>query len=172
MRARAGRAALITTVVIATAVTGCAGRRLHDGIYRSEHGYRVTVPGPGWIVVDGSAADLELRRTDGQAGMLAAATCRPLAARQRYADLGRHLLLGLRERETLEDGEASLAGHKGAHLVVEGRMRDSKQRVRIESYTVKNDRCVFDLLYVASPAVFDSSRADFERFVGSFTTER
>jgi hypothetical protein len=171
MRARAGRAALITTVVIATAVAGCAGRRLQDGIYRSEHGYRVTVPGPGWTVVDDSAADFELRRSDGQAGMLAAATCGPLA-RQRYADLGRHLLLGLRERETLEADEASLAGHKGAHLVVEGRMRDSKQRVRIESYTVKNDRCVYDLLYVASPAAFDSSRADFERFVASFTAER
>jgi hypothetical protein len=171
MGARAGRAALITTVVIATAIAGCAGRRLQDGIYRSEHGYRVTVPGPGWTVVDGSAADLELRRADGEAGMLAAATCGPLAARQRYADLGRHLLLGLRERETLEDDDASLAGHKGAHLVVEGRMRDSKQRVRIESYTVKNDRCVYDLLYVASPAAFDSSRADFERFVDSFTAE-
>jgi hypothetical protein len=131
----------------------------------------VTVPGPGWVVVDGSAADLELRRSDGQAGMLAAATCRPLATRQRYADLGRHLLLGLRERETLEDGEASLAGHKGAHLVVEGRMRDSKQRVRIESYTVKNGRCVYDLLYVAAPDVFDSSRGDFERFVESFAAE-
>lgn len=171
MRARAGRAALITSVVIATAVTGCAGRRLQDGTYRSEHGYRVTVPGPGWAVVDESAADLELRRADGQAGMLAAATCGPLV-RHRYTDLGRHLLLGLRERETLEDDEASLAGYKGAHLVVEGRMRESKQRVRIESYTVKNERCVYDLLYVASPAAFEASRADFEQFVRSFTADR
>jgi hypothetical protein len=172
MRARAGRAALITTVVIVAAVAGCAGRRLQDGIYHSVHGYRVTVPGPGWIVVDDSPADLELRRADGQAGMLAAATCRPMATRQRYADLGRHLLLGLRERETLEDGEASLAGYRGVHQVVEGRMRDSRERVRIESYTVKDRRCVYDLLYVAPPAVFESSRADFERFVGSFAADR
>jgi hypothetical protein len=172
MRARAGRAALITTVVIATAITGCAGRRLHNGTYRSEHGYRVTVPGPDWVVVNGSPADLELRRTDGQAGMLAAATCGSAATRQRYADLGRHLLLGLRERETLEDGETSLAGYQGVHQVVEGRMRDSPERVRIESYTVKDRRCVYDLLYVAPPAVFDSSRADFARFVGSFAADR
>ena len=169
MRARAGRAALLTTVVIATALAGCAGHRLQDGIFRSEHGYRVTVPGPGWIVVDDSAADLELRRADGQAGMLAAATCRPKATRQRPANLSRHLLLGLRERETLEDGDASLAGYRGVHQVVEGRMRDSRERVRIESYTVKDDRCVYDLLYVAPPAAFDASRADFERFVTSFT---
>jgi hypothetical protein len=95
-----------------------------------------------------------------------------MITRQRHADLGRHLLLGLRERETLEDGEASLAGYRGVHQVVEGRMRDSRERVRIESYTVKDDRCVFDLLYVAPVAVFDSSRADFERFVGSFAADR
>jgi hypothetical protein len=172
MRARAGRAALITTVVIVTAVAGCAGRRLQDGIFRSEHGYRVTVPGPGWVVVDDSPADLELRRADGQAGMLAAATCRPATTRQRNVDLSRHLLLGLRERETLEDGDASLAGYPGVHQVVEGRMRDSRERVRIESYTVKDHRCVYDLLYVAPPAAFDASRADFERFVASFAPER
>jgi hypothetical protein len=172
MRARAGRAALVTTVVLVTALAGCAGRRLQDGVFRSEHGYRVSVPGPGWMVVEESPADLELRRADGQAGMLAAATCRRMITRQRHADLGRHLLLGLRERETLEDGEASLAGYRGVHQVVEGRMRDSRERVRIESYTVKDDRCVFDLLYVAPVAVFDSSRADFERFVGSFAADR
>jgi hypothetical protein len=172
MRARAGRAALITTVVIVTAVAGCAGRRLQDGIFRSEHGYRVTVPGPGWVVVDDSPADLELRRADGQAGMLAAATCHPATTRQHPANLSRHLLLGLRERETLEGGDALLAGYRGVHQIVEGRMRDSRERVRIESYTVKDDRCVYDLLYVASPAAFDATRADFERFVASFTAER
>jgi hypothetical protein len=172
MRPRAGRAALITTVAIVTALAGCAGRRLQDGVFRSEHGYRVSVPGPDWVIVDESPADLELRRTDGQAGMLAAATCQPLTTRQRYADLGRHLLLGLRERETLEDGEASLAGYRGVHMIVEGRMRGSRERVRIESYTLKDDRCVYDLLYVAPPATFDASRADFERFVGSFAADR
>lgn len=172
MRARGGRAALLTIALIVIAVTGCAGRRLQDGVYRSEHGYRIAVPGADWLVVDDTDADLELRRVDGQAAMLAAATCRPLTARTRYADLGRHLLLGLRERETLEDGEVSLAGRTGAHLVVEGRMRDSRQRVRIESYTVKDNRCVYDLLYVAPPAVFESARGDFERFVRSFAAER
>jgi hypothetical protein len=172
MRARAGRAALVTIVAVLTVLAGCAGRRLDHGVYHSEHGYRVVVPGPGWTIVDDSQADLELRRVDGQAGMLAAATCRRAATRHRYADLGRHLLLGLRERETLEDSETSLAGLRGVHLVVEGRMRDSKDRVRIETYIVKDDRCVYDLLYVAPPASFESSREEFARFVGSFSPER
>jgi hypothetical protein len=36
---------------------------------------------------------------------------------------------------------------------------------------VKDGRCVYDLLYVAPPASFESSRGDFERFVGSFAAE-
>ena len=50
-------------------------------------------------------------------------------------------------------------------------MRDSDERVRIESYTVKGGRCVYDLLYVASPDAFDTWRTDFRRFVDSFGGE-
>ena len=63
MSAAAGRAALITAAAVAVLV-GCAGRRVHDGVYRSQHGFRVSVPGPMWKVVDGSRAELELRRAD------------------------------------------------------------------------------------------------------------
>ena len=171
MRARVGRAAFLT-VVLACAVTGCAGRRLDNGVYRSEHGYRVMVPGPRWVVVEGSTADLELRREDGRAAMLVAATCQRAVTRLRYADLERHLLLGLRERETLSEEETSLAGRRGVHVVVEGRMRDRPERVRIEGYTLKDARCVYDLLFVAPVAGFDSAREDFARFVASFAAER
>lgn len=172
MRARAGRAALLTTVAMLTALAGCAGRRIDDGVYHSEHGYRITLPGPRWAIVDESPADLELRRADGGAGMLVAATCRPAAARRRFSDLGRHLLLGLRERETLEEGPASIAGLQGVHTVVEGRMRNSNDRVRIESYTLKDGRCVYDLLYAAPAASFAGSHGDFARFVASFAPGR
>lgn len=172
MRARAGRAALVTLVAIAAALAGCAGRRLENGVYHSEYGYRVTVPPSGWTVVNHSPADLELRRADGRAGILAAATCRSAVARRPSATLARHLLLGLRERETLEENAASLAGWRGVHQVVEGRMQDSAERVRIESYTVKAGRCVYDLVYVAPPATFEATRDDFTRFVQSFAAER
>src|SRR5262245_58134032 len=149
-------------------LAGCAGRRLHDGVYRSEHGFRVAVPGPGWRVVDGSRAELELRRADGEAGMLAHATCRPDAVRRDFGLLERHLLLGLRDRATLEAGETELAGRRAAHRVIEGRSRDGRGRVRIESYVLKDARCVFDLVYVAPPDEFDGGRVDFRRFVQSF----
>ena len=170
MSAGARRAALVTAVAFSV-LAGCAGRRLHDGVYRSEHGFRVTVPGPAWEVVDRSRAELELRRTDGAAGMLAHATCRPEAARRDFGLLERHLLLGLRDRATLEEGEADVAGRRAAHRVVEGRPRDGEERMRIESYVLKDARCVYDLLYVAPPEDFDGGREDFRRFVASFVME-
>ena len=129
------------------------------------------LPGPGWRVVDGSRAELELRRADGGAGMLAHATCRPETARRNFGLLERHLLLGLRDRATLEEGETDVGGRRAAHLVVEGRARDGEERMRIESYMLKNGRCVYDLLYVAPPDEFDGGRADFRRFVQSFAME-
>ena len=50
-------------------------------------------------------------------------------------------------------------------------MRQSEQRVRVESYTLRGDRCVWDLLFVAEPEVFEEGRADFRRFVESFAGE-
>ena len=170
MSAGARRAALVTAVAFAV-VAGCAGRRLHEGVYRSQHGFRVTVPGPAWQVVDRSRAELELRRADGGAGMLAHATCRPETTRQGLALLERHLLLGLRDRATLEEGEADVAGRRAAHLVVEGRRRDGEERMRIETYVLKNAGCVYDLLYAAPPDQFEGGRADFVRFVHSFAME-
>jgi hypothetical protein len=168
--AGARRAALVTAVAFAV-FAGCAGRRLQDGVYRSEHGFRVTVPGPRWQVVDGSRAELELRRADGEAGMLAHATCRPDAVRRDFGLLERHLLLGLRDRATLEAGDTDLAGRRAAHVVVEGRPRAAAGRMRIESYVLKDARCVYDLLYVAPPEEFDGGREDFRRFVQSFAME-
>ena len=171
MSAGARRAALVSAVALAAVFTGCAGRRLHDGVYRSEHGFRVTIPGAAWRVVDGSRAELELRRSDGLAGMLAHATCRPDMARRDVGVLERHLLLGLRDRATLEDDELAVDGRTAAHRVLEGRSRDAEERVRIESYVLKHGGCVYDLLYVAPPGAFDAGRGDFSRFVESFALE-
>jgi hypothetical protein len=171
VRAGARRAALVTAVAFFVALAGCAGRRIQDGVFRSEHGYRVRLPAAGWNVVDDGRADLELRREDGKAGMLANATCRVEATRRSYDLLERHLLLGLRDRATLEEGEADVAGRRGFHRVIEGRPRSADDRVRIESYVLKDGRCVYDLLYVAPPEAFESGRGDFQRFVQSFTME-
>ena len=162
-------AALVAVLALAT--SACAGRRLVDGVYHAASGYRVTVPGPSWRVEPDSRADLELRQPDEPVGMLANAVCDPAVVRRGWDVLSQHLLIGMRDRVVVESGEAPVNGRVASHQVLEGRMRQSGERVRIESYTLKGERCVYDLLYVAPPGAFDRWRSDFQRFVESFAGE-
>jgi hypothetical protein len=161
--------ALVLGAVIA--LTACAGRRIENGVYHSPKGYRVTLPGADWSVAEESRADLELRHHDGTAAMLANAQCDD-RARARSADrlLG-HLLIGIRGRATIDQGEVSVNGRQAIHRVLDGRLDGDETPTRIEVYVMKDDRCVYDLLYAAPPAAFESWRADFRRFVESFAME-
>jgi hypothetical protein len=156
---------------LALALGACAGRRIVDGVYHAPSGYRVTLPGSAWDLAADSRADLELRNRTAPAGMLANAVCDPAVARRGGGVLVQHLLLGMRDRAMIEANETPVKGRVAWHRLLEGRMRGSDERVRIESYTVKGDRCVYDLLYVASPDAFEAWQADFQRFVGSFSGE-
>jgi hypothetical protein len=168
-------AAARRTAALAAALTlalgACAGRRIVDGVYHAPSGYRVALPGPGWEIMTDSRADLELRNRTAPAGMLANAVCDPAVARRGWDVLAQHLLIGMRDRAVVEANETPVNGRVASHRVLEGRMRQSDDRVRVESYTLKGDRCVYDLLYVAPPETFDAWRGDFQRFVESFGGE-
>jgi hypothetical protein len=101
--------------------------------------------------------------------MLVNGLCDPAVARRGPEVLARHLLLGLRDRVEIEHGEVPVNGRVAAHRLLEGRMRQSDERIRVESYTLRGERCVYDLLFVAAPEAFDAGRDDFRRFVESFT---
>ncbi|HEX6210719.1 MAG TPA: hypothetical protein VF136_08080 [Methylomirabilota bacterium] len=169
MNAAARRTAALAALTLA--LGACAGRRVVDGVFRAPSGYRVTVPGEAWEVAPDSRADLELRHRTAPVGMLANAVCDPAVTRRGWDVLARHLVLGIRDREVVEGGEVPVNGRVASHRVLEGRMRQSDDRVRIESYTLKGERCVYDLLYVATPAAFEAWRGDFRRFVESFVSE-
>ena len=149
---------------------GCAGKRIENGVFHARSGYRVGLPGAAWTVVDGGPADLELRHRGVAAGMLVNAACDDGAARRRLDVLTRQLLIGLRDRQVLTSEVVALNGRRGAHAVVEG-MTPGTERVRVEAYVLKDERCVYDLLYVAPAVAFDALRADFEGVVQSFTAE-
>jgi hypothetical protein len=165
-----GRATLAAVAAVVITV-GCAGKRIEHGMFHAPSGYRVALPGPAWAIAERGPAELELRHRSVGAGMLVNAACEGPVAGRSLDVLTRHLLVGLRDRAVLETGQVSLNGHRAVHTVVEGRPAGTEQRVRVEAYVVKDERCVYDLLYVAPPAAFDALRADFEGFVQSFTME-
>jgi hypothetical protein len=151
-------------------VAGCAVKRIENGVYHSPKGYRVAIPKAEWTLVDDGPADLTLRHAASAAGMAVNAVCEGASARRAADVLARQLQIGLRERRVIERAGVHVAGRPASRLVVEGRLEDSA-RVRIESVSMTDGRCLYDFLYVAPPAVFEATRADFERFVDSFRTE-
>ena len=150
-------------------VSGCAVKRLDNGVYHSSKGYRVTTPSPQWLLVDDSPADLELRHRSVSAGMATHAVCEERTIRRSSHILARQLLVGIRDRSVIARGEVDVAGRPAVRAVVDGSLEGSE--VRIETVVVKDDRCVYDFMYVAPVSAFAATRPDFNRFVDSFRTE-
>jgi hypothetical protein len=158
-------------MAIALVLAGCAARLGPGDVYRSDKGYRVSLPGQGWRVVRESRADLELRHRLAPAAMLVNASCDGRLAARPLPALRRELLAGVSERQVQEQGTVAVAGREAVHMVVDGQVSGRDRRVRLELYVLKADRCVYDLLYVAPPADFSRWREDFQRLVETFMLE-
>jgi len=168
---RAGAARLAAVIVMAALIAGCAtAPRIDNGVYHSARGYRITLPGPEWRVVEDSAADLELRH-GGRAGMLVTAVCGEQPSRASDSVLLRRLLFGLRDRHVIERGEVLVDGARGTRAVLEGTAEGRGERLRVEAYVLRHGACVYDFLYAAPPDAFEQWRAAFGRLVDSFATE-
>lgn len=163
----------IGVVAAALALSGCAsaGPRVENGVFRAPSLFRVTVPGPGWDVATASKAELELHHRGTRAGILANVECGEDLARRDLMVLARRLFVGLRGREVLENGTATVGGVPAVRAVMDAHVTGSDDRVRMEAYVVKDGRCVYDLVYVAPADAFAERRPDFQRFVESFVRE-
>jgi hypothetical protein len=166
------RAPLALALGVVIAFTGCAGRRIENGVYHSEKGYRLTLPSAEWSVAADSKADLELRHQDGLAAMLANAECDERARSRSAGLLLGQLLIGVHDRATIEQDEVSVNGRPALRRVLDGRVAADGAPTRIEAYVLKDGTCVYDFAYAAPPASFEAWRADFRRFVESFAKER
>jgi hypothetical protein len=162
----------VTTVVaMAALIGGCAtARRIDNGVYHSPRGYRITLPGPEWWIVEDSEADLELRN-GARAGMLVTAVCAERPTRVPESMLLRRVLFGLRNPRVIERGEVLVNGTPGARVVVEGTAEDHDERLRVEADVLRHGACVYSFLYAATPDGFEQWRPVFHRLVASFATE-
>ena len=163
-----GVVALAFTVVVAA---GCAGRRIEGGVFHSSKGYRIGLPGDEWTVVEASGADLELRHRTASAAMLANATCGDATPAPGLDVLSRHLLMGFHSRAIVEWEDVAVDGRRAAHAVLDGRLAAGDALTRVETYVMKDERCVYDFALVAPPESFERWRTAFRELVDSFATE-
>jgi len=155
----------------ALTLAACATASVPDTVFRVPERFRVTLPGAGWETTPMDNVELALRHRDTGAGIFANAECGEGAAQRDLGLLALQLFVGLRERERLENGPATVGGAPAAHAVIEAQASGTDGRVRLEAYVMKDERCVYDLVYVAPPHAFEAQRPDFRRFVESFAKE-
>jgi hypothetical protein len=156
------RVALLAVVLLA----GCSASRIEQGVFYSPKGYHVSLPDHGWAVMPGGAAELELQRKNPDGGMLADATCDSKTAGRPLAVLARHLTFGLGHRETVESVQNEAGGLQAERTVVRGTVNGAD--VTVEAVVLKDERCVYDFVYVAPANAFEAGRGDFQALVGSF----
>ena len=154
-------------LLVAVLVAGCSTGHIENGVFYSPRGYQVSLPAQGWAVKPGGPAELELQRSDPAGGMLADATCDDKTAGRPLNVLSRHLTFGLKDRVLEDGGPLTLGGHPAQRAVVRGSLDGTP--VGVEAVVVKGERCVYDFLYVAPAASFETGRGDFRAFVESFS---
>ena len=153
---------------MAVLLAGCsAAGHIENGVFYSSKGYHVSLPAHGWAVKPGGAAELDLQRRDPAGGMLADATCDDKTAGRPLTILTRHLTFGLKDRVLEDGGPLTLGGRPAERSVVRGSVDGTP--VGVEAIVVKGERCVYDFLYVAPAASFETGRGDFQVFVESLS---
>jgi hypothetical protein len=171
VKARGWNTVWLGVVPALIVTTGCAVKRIDNGVYHSSKGYRVAVPGQAWTPIAGGPADLELHHRASAAVIAANASCDGAMSRRGARLLTRQLLLGVRDRRVIESGEIDVAGRPAVRAVVDARQEGSDAPVRIETIVLTDQGCVYDFMHVAPPAAFADTRDDFARFVDSFRPE-
>src|SRR5262249_49730305 len=106
------------------------------------------------------------------AAMLANADCDDPARSRSAGLLLGHLLIGIRDRATIEQNEVSVNGLTAVHRVLDGRVAPDGAPTRIEAYVLAADRCVYDFAYAAPPAAIEASLDDIRHFVEMFAKVR
>ena len=155
----------------ALALAGCAGRRIVEGVYHSDNGYRGADSRRRLEGRGPEQADLELRHRDSAAGMVGTPCATARCPDGRPASSGLSSLAGLRERKTIERREVSSPAGLCTRTVLEAQTVEPGPRFLIDTVTITDGRCVYDMIYAAPVDAPVDHHAAFDQFVGSFATE-
>ena len=151
-------------------LAACASSHVVDGFFVDEaRGFRIPLLRDGWRQFEAKGVDLAFRAEPGGqvAGLFVSCEGQqelPLRI------LARRLFFGIGAKRVMSQEPVSLNGTEAIHTLLEGRLKDAD--VMVSSYVAKGRDCVYDLVYVAAPTVFQDRLPAFERFVKGWVFTR
>jgi hypothetical protein len=129
------------------------------------YAFEVPLPGDEWQPVPDEPSVLTLVHIQLAAGITISVTCQQ--ERDVPLDiLARHLFFGFKNIEILQQAPQALNGVPALKTVARARL-DGRE-VQLHSYVVRRDRCIYDMVYFASPQDYSPGGPSFERMMAGF----
>ncbi len=153
-------------VLVSLILTACASSRVVDGIFVDEaKGFKISLLHDGWQRFELEGTDLAFRaEPDGQVAALLASCEDEQSIPLRI--LARRLFFGISTKRVLAQQSHSLHGTEVIHTLLAGRLQETE--VIVSSYVARQGHCVYDLVYVAPPELFQAKLPEFEQFVNGW----
>ncbi len=162
-----GVAALL--LVQALSLAGCSGPSFDGSVYRGKgFAFRIQPVPPNWTRVDDGKSALAFRNDAINASMMLNGICGTDRDDVPLESLTQHLFLLFTERKVESQEKVGLAGREALRTVLSAKLDGVP--MRYETWVLKKDNCVYDMLYFAPPASFASGQVVFGQLVQSFAT--
>lgn len=154
-------------VVPVLCLLGCSGyaprlTAVAGDTYRDARGYfECVLPSDGWRV--SSTKDLELALWNPQVQSGIALNVTPSGGQMELETLTRHLLIAFDDKKVISRVATSVSGRRAERVILEGTIDGS--RVMAETYVVRGDGFVCDIVFWAPPSVFVYEVEIFRKFL-------
>ena len=156
----------MTRLVVLGMLMSCIGRNAPEKTPKVDFKHGTLAAGWEATAVDGTVAAWYHAGFGATIGV--AAQCKDVED-VGLESLAQQTLIGLENREVVEQGRTDVQGREAASWVVKGSL-DGVQVV-IGLVTLRRGKCVYDLNLVTTPGSFEKARPEFKTFVEGFEVQ-
>lgn len=159
---------MIRLLVLAS-LLGCGSKHtpLAKGDPTAREGrYRTGTPGKGWSKVAPGGADRAWFNRESGSTIYFDSNCKARFEDKPLVDLITHLTFGMANGDPLREEDLNLNGRTGLLRVYGGEI--DGVAVRLGAVVIKKNSCIYDALYITSPAAFDADMTSFRRVLKGF----
>jgi hypothetical protein len=149
---------------------GCSGPTLDSGTWKLDSiTFKVGPVPKEWHRLESGGSSVGFRDESHDATVVVNARCNIPSDDAPLLALTNHLMIGTTEREVTSQEIIPFDNREAMHSILRAKL-DGVLLVW-NAYVLKKDNCVYDFVYVAPPAHFDSGVGAFDRFVMGFHTQ-
>jgi len=118
-----------------------------------------------WKRINIKGGDLAFWDEAIQATITVNSTCN-IKANYSLKALSNSLLIGIRDKQMVEEKEITISGEKALESIYLAKMDNDS--VKLCAVVMKNDTCIYDFTYTSSPDKFDIGFSEFKDFLSQF----